>query len=115
MSMRIFSAAAWALLSACGSEPTKSEAEGERIACALDGAETFTQACSVEFGQGTMTVRRDDGGFRRFGADCAGNIDPADGADKLDVIRNADKSVELDIGDDRYRLKEEIPADAVCR
>ena len=111
MSMRIFSLALVLALAAC--EAPKSEAApGEIVACALDGADQFAQVCSVERNGAQVTVRRPDGGFRRLEIATDGGVNSLDGADPVAATALADRMVELKIGDDRYRLKPEEPANA---
>ena len=82
------------------------------VACALDGVEQFAQVCSVERNGAQVTVRRPDGGFRRFEIGTDGGVNSLDGADPTTATALAEGMVELTIGDDRYRLKPEEPANA---
>ena len=111
MSMRISNIALVFALAACGA-PKGEAAPGEMVACALDGAEQFAQVCSVERDGAQVNVRRPDGGFRRLEIGTDGGVNSLDGADPATATALADGMVELMIGDDRYRLKPEEPANA---
>ncbi len=96
MSMRISSALIALVLAGCGQVPTT--AEGEAIACSLDGARDLAQSCSATRSGDAIVVRRPDGGFHRVVRTAAG---PAtDGAEE---VTQADDGT-LTIGNDRYRL-----------
>ena len=106
--------ARWAgllLLAGCA-KPGAEAPEGETIACALDGVAEFAQVCLVERNGSQVTVRRPDGGFRRFEIMTDGGVNSVDGADPAIATALADGMVELKIGDDRYRLKPLEPAHA---
>ena len=111
MFMRISSLALVGALAACGG-PNGEAAPGEAIACALDGAAEFAQVCSVERSGAQVTVRRPDGGFRRFEIGSGGDANSLDGADPATATVLADGLLELTIGDDRYRLNPENPINA---
>ena len=111
MFTRISSLALVGTLAACG-EPNGDVVPGKAIACALDGAAEFAQVCSVERSGAQVTVRRPDGGFRRFEIATGGNVTSLDGADPATAIGIADGLLELTIGDDRYRLNPENPTNA---
>lgn len=99
------------LAAACSSEPDAPPrvAEGdERIACALGGAEAFTDACAIErssVGDALfLIVRHPDGGFRRFEVLRDGRgVASADGADTAET-RLLDNLLEVKVGSDRYRF-----------
>lgn len=111
--MRIaLSLATFALLAACGdsgARETASSDEGIRIACAIDGAASFEQACVLEREEGTggvgFTLRHPDGGFRRLriAGDGRGVV-AADGSEPARVTIMNDREVEIAIGANRYRL-----------
>ena len=111
MSMRIFSLSLALVLTACGAQKGET-VPGETIACALDGVAEFAQVCLVERNGSQVTVRRPDGGFRRFEIMTDGGVNSLEGADPAIATALADGMVELKIGDDRYRLKPEEPAHA---
>jgi len=96
-----------ALLGACALE--SGEPEGERIECALDGAD-FASDCILELlgDAGTrFAIHGPDGGFRRFSVDPQnGTITLVDGAEDLSVREEPDGAVaELAVGSDRYRIE----------
>ena len=99
------------MLAGCA-EPGPEAPKGDMIACALDGAAEFAQDCSVERNAAQITIRRPDGGFRRFEIAADGGVNSLDGADPATSTALADSVVELRIGDDRFRLKPEEPAHA---
>lgn len=81
---------------------------GDRIGCALNGAESFTSECVVERvaedGQLVLIVRHVDGGFRRFVTVQDGHgLAPADGADYASMVVQGDL-LEIRIDRDRYRF-----------
>lgn len=87
---------------------------GERIACALGGATTFTQDCTVErvvSGQRvTLTVRHPDGAFRRFSVVRDGRgLVVADGADQARTTIEGDK-LAVAVAQDRYLFPATIKA-----
>jgi hypothetical protein len=110
MSMRTFSVALTLILVGCGTEPavenkvTQAKAD-DQIECALGGTGDFTRNCAIERGEGTnLTLRHEDGGFRRLTLEADGTIDTADGADVLTLQPLSDGRTEIRIGDDSYRL-----------
>ena len=107
MSLRIFSTVAILVLAACGQASRGEPPPGERIACALDGAATFVEACTLERSGPQLVLHRPDGGFRRF-VQVEGRVEPLDGAGAATTTRLADGGFEIAIAQDRYR----IPADA---
>lgn len=111
--MRIaLSLATVALLAACGDSGARETAmagEGARVACAVDGAASFEQACALEREDGTgevgLTLRHPDGGFRRLRIAGDGRgVAAADGAESARVTIINDHEVEIAIAADRYRL-----------
>ena len=111
MSTRISSLAIVLLLAACG-EAKEEPAAGEQIACALDGKDEFAEVCSVERKGSQVTVRRPDGGFRRFEISAAGQVGALDGAEPVTRTGLAGGMIELEVGDDRYRLMPREPVNA---
>lgn len=98
------------LLAGCSSEPDKASlppAEGaEHIACALAGADTFTEACAVDRsevdGKLTLIVRHPDGAFRRFAVVTDGRgLVVADGAEQAETSLQGDK-LAVTVAQDRY-------------
>jgi hypothetical protein len=110
MFMRISSAALILCLAGCSEAPVIenkiSQAQAEdRIDCALGGAQKFDRTCAIERHAGTtLTLRHEDGGFRRLTLETDGTIDTADGADGLILQTLSDGRTEITVGEDRYRL-----------
>ena len=96
------------LVAACGEEGAEAP-RGEVIECALDGAERFERNCTVEQREGdeglTLTIRNEEGGFRRIliRRDGRGAV-AADGAEPAQVRVIGGNRVEVSIGADRYLL-----------
>lgn len=90
------------LLSACGDTAPAAPA-GERIACALDGAEAFERICGFDQEGERITLHRPDGGFRRILAGPEG-IEAADGAEPAGVTEIEPGLIEIAVAGDRYRL-----------
>lgn len=96
--MRAF-VSALLLLAGCEAEPG--------IECAIAGG-AFERTCRIErTGEGGLTLRHPDGGFRRIRVEDGVPV-AADGAERAAVARRGDL-VEVAIGRDRYR----IPAEAL--
>lgn len=74
---------------------------GDRIDCAVGGAE-LANACTVVRGAGVVTIHHPDGGFRRLVIDGRGNFSAADGADVAASTKRADGGTEVQVGQDRY-------------
>jgi hypothetical protein len=124
MSLRIFSVTGLALLiAACGSGPEgdaeslaeaeamarKDAAEGGMIECAVSGFTNFTRTCAVERATEEtgliLTIRHDDGGFRRLRVMKDGSgVVAADGAEPAMVSTVGDNLIEVTVAGDRYRL-----------
>jgi hypothetical protein len=110
MFMRIFSVAVMLTLAGCGSQPAfenkvEQAKPDDRIECAIGGAQDFTRSCALERGNRTaLTLRHEDGGFRRLTLESDGTIDTADGADAITVQTLSDGRTEVTVGGDRYRL-----------
>jgi hypothetical protein len=113
MFLRISSAALLAALAACSSQSASSGAAGQSgesaaapVPCALAGAKTFTTTCDVERstadGKTILTVRHNDGGFRRLVELEGGkSFAAADGAEEAAIEANG-KEIEVTLGDDHY-------------
>ena len=124
MSLRIFNVTGLAiLLASCGSGPdgdASSLAEAEAMArkdvadsgmieCAVSGFKNFTRTCSVERAVEetglVLTIRHDDGGFRRLRVMKDGSgVVAADGAEPAVVSTVGDNLIEVTVAGDRYRL-----------
>jgi hypothetical protein len=124
MYLRISSVIGLALaVAACGDakvDDAKSLAEAEAMAqnkaansgaidCAVSGFKTFSRTCTVERElSGTdliLTIRHDDGGFRRFKVmkDGRGLI-AADGAEPAVLTTIGANLIEVAVAGDKYRL-----------
>ncbi len=84
-------------------------AHGAVVPCALAGAKAFTPACAVErttAPDGLMLVmHHPDGGFRRLLVTTDGRgVVTADGSDQATVAVLDPGTIEVTVGDDRYRL-----------
>ncbi|MCB2080150.1 MAG: hypothetical protein KDE55_20940 [Novosphingobium sp.] len=88
------------------------------VACALDGAEHFSETCTVEKvetdGAGTLVVRHPDGSFRRFTIVSDGRgLVVSDGAEDAEVALD-DGMLDVSVDDDHYlfpaTLKNDAPA-----
>ena len=115
MSMRIFSLASLLLLASCGQsgEGVPDEAQ-ERIACALEGSQQFTENCGLERamveGTQVLVVRHPNGGFRRLEVSKDGQtLSAADGAEVAQSARKDDRW-EVILGEHRYVIP--VKADA---
>jgi hypothetical protein len=110
------------MLAACAADDPEAatdqamaEAGGTQIACALDGAEAFTEDCWYERaerdGGRLLVIHRPDGGFRRLALVDGGGLVAADGADEA-VVTVSDAVAEVALGGSRYRLPLKASADA---
>ena len=95
-------------LAACSaSDGPAALADGEdAISCAVDGAQSLAQVCSVERarwqGRLVLVVHHPGGGFRRFEVTTDGSgLAPADGADAA-ATRLTDGRLDVTVGHDRY-------------
>ncbi len=84
-------------------------AESGQIECAVGGAKGFTRTCTVdraiEKAELMLTIRHDDGGFRRFRVLKDGRgVVTADGAEPAMVSTIGSNAIEVQVGQDRYRL-----------
>ena len=123
MFMRTFSGLVLcAALAACGQPEgdTNSLAEAEakarsdaadsgQIDCAVSGMTTFSRSCVVERemanGELMLTIRHDDGGFRRFKVMKDGSgVVAADGAEPAIVTTQGPSSILVQVGADKYLL-----------
>ena len=118
--MRTFLLAAF-LLASCGSGNSAQEAtaaadpDDNRIECRIGNATEFERFCTIEQDESeagrTLTVRKPDGGFRRFVVAQDGTgVAAADGAEPAMVTIIADDRIEVAIGGDTFRLPATIRA-----
>jgi len=96
-------------LAACGPESSTAAADDNRIDCLLAGTSAFERSCTVERSDSEagriLTVRKPDGGFRRFLVTADGRgVSAADGAEQPEVTIVADDAIEVAIGGDVFRL-----------
>lgn len=106
------------LLAACSGADTEGATQSagrdaDRIACALAGSERFANDCAIErsaAGDGSLTLRHPDGGFRRLLLTRDGRgVVASDGAARAVVRTLADGRAEVTIEGDRYRLPAASP------
>lgn len=112
MSTRTSSLFVCLALAACGDGPA-GDAHAERIACAVEGADEFTEDCTVERSAGAqgvvMTLSAPGGGFRRLVVTNDGHgVVAADGAEPAIVTPIDERTIEVAIGGDRYRLPAKV-------
>lgn len=106
---RAFAATALLGLAACsGSGGPAAEPEGETVPCAIGGAASFVQTCTVERERVDdrlgLVIHHEDGGFRRLTVMTDGSgVIAADGADPA-RITIYDGQIEVTVGADRYLL-----------
>jgi hypothetical protein len=84
-------------------------AENGAIDCAVGGAASFKRNCVVEReiteGELVLTIRHEDGGFRRLRVPKDGRgVVAADGAEPAVVQTLSSSAIEVTVGGDRYRL-----------
>ena len=95
-------AAASATPGATASGPT-----GTTVSCALNGAVTYANTCTLERvsvgGVPTLVIRHPNGAFRRFEVVAGPSLAEADGAQRAVVLRSG-SLIEVTLGADRYRL-----------
>ncbi len=105
MSTQISNLAMLLVLAACskGEDKVAQAPAADRVQCAVDQGRLAAD-CAIERQGGTITVRHSDGSFRRFEIDAAGQFGAADGAEEVSGRRNADGSVDVMIGERRYRF-----------
>ena len=87
-------------------------AEGETIACAIDGSADFADACTVEREGQRLVVHRPDGGFRQLEISSEGTVTTLDGTDAAQSTMLTNGMIEVRIEGDRYRISREAPGDA---
>lgn len=79
-----------------------------RIECRPAGAPAFTRTCTMDnvaSPQGhVLTIRKEDGGFRRLLHNNDGRIVAADGAQPARIVSDTEAGIEVEIGGDRFRL-----------
>ncbi|WP_336960142.1 hypothetical protein [Sphingobium aquiterrae] len=85
------------------------------LPCRTGGAKTLQPACLVERSDGPeggmLTIRHPDGGFRRFRlVDDGRGLVSADGADPAKVQIIGNRMIQVDVGQDSYRLPATIGA-----
>ena len=108
------------VLAACSSSqnaPPPAAEGGERIACALAGAQAFADDCAVDRmdagGALSLVVRHPDGSFRRFAVVKDGRgLVVADGAEQARTSLQDDK-LAVTVGQDRYLFPAKIKSPAV--
>ena len=111
MSTRISSAAVTLFLAACGM-PRGEQPAGETIACAVDGAAQFAEACTLERAANQLVVHRPDGAFRRLEVVSDGGVAALDGADTARETVLGNGLVEVQVAGERYRFRLEAPGSA---
>jgi hypothetical protein len=84
-----------------------------KIECALAGSQSFQRTCTTEQIAGSegkiLVIRHPDGGFRRFNILTDGRgLAPADGFDETKISLLSDGMIEVNSGDDKYRLPAQI-------
>lgn len=102
---------------ASGSHGATSDDGGANIPCALGGSEAFKPDCTVERSAVpdgiVLTLHHPDGGFRRLQVATDGRgVVAADGADAASVKVVSSGSIEVAVGDDRYRLPATVKGQA---
>jgi hypothetical protein len=88
-------------------QPIAAKGDDSKIPCATGGAEEMTDGgCTVETeADGTLVVRNPEGGFHRLRPTSDGSaVTAADGAERAQVMIVDGNTLEVVIGDDRYRL-----------
>ena len=90
---------------------------GATMPCALAGSEAFKPDCTVERSTGpdgiVLTLHHPDGGFRRLQVATDGRgVIAADGADVASVKVVSPGSIEVAVGEDRYRLPATVKGQA---
>lgn len=104
-----------AALAAC-SKP-EGKPQGRVIDCALAGSDKFLPDCFVEDSRAGdkrfLTVRHNDGAFRRFEmVDDGRGVVAADGADEAMAQWSSQGVLEVSVAGDRYRFPARMKADA---
>jgi hypothetical protein len=115
---RLVAIALLALVAGCHRPPPGPDKDGNRveqpiaakddskIACATGGSEMAADSCTVETeADGTLVVRNPEGGFHRLRPTNDGSaVVAADGAERAQVMLVDGNTIEIAIGEDRYRL-----------
>ncbi len=97
------------VLAACSPVQEQATEGAETVHCALDNRGQLKPHCLLERdGPAAFTVRHPDGGFRRFGYDGNGLLQPADGADAIGFGQPGETHAEIIVAGDRYRLPSEL-------
>ena len=112
MSMRISEAAALLLsallISGCGEERGDLPVEADAIPGAIGEGSAMTEGCSVERSSDAestlLTIRQPDGGFHRLRIARDGMVASADGAELAQTAPVGDGSIDVTVGNARYRL-----------
>jgi hypothetical protein len=115
----LLSLAAIAVLVGCSSGKNEAPAiaeGGERISCALGGAQAYSETCAVDRsdvdGKLTLVVRHPDGAFRRFAVVTDGRgLVVADGAEQAKTAVEGDK-LAVSVAGDRYLFPAKIKSSA---
>ena len=112
--MRRLPLIAFLILAACGKQggapnATADAPHGATIPCALGGSSSFRDDCTVERitapGGLTLVLHHADGGFRRLLVTTDGRgVVTADGAQEAAVSVVDPATIEVAVGEDRYRL-----------
>ncbi|MEJ7926559.1 hypothetical protein WG908_07295 [Sphingobium sp. AN641] len=88
-------------------------ADDGRAECAIGRGGQWVRNCRIEQDGDMLTLRHADGGFRRFRiVDDGRGVQPADGAEGARIAVVGDRSIEISVGDDRYRLPATMAASA---
>lgn len=110
------------LLAACGKgdkDPAaEAVAKAATVPCALGGAKAFDERCAVERSSSndglTLILHHPDGGFRRLQVATDGRgVVTADGADQAMVKVVDPGTIDVTVGDDRYRLPATVKGEAL--
>lgn len=103
--MRLSCCAVLALLTGCGDNSAGMGDPARKVECAIGSNASWNRNCAVEQEGDRLTLRHEDGGFRRFRLVTDGHgLASADGAEQARFEILASDRIELIVGDDRYRL-----------
>ena len=94
---------------AAANGPAAPQNPGLAIECSLSGGRGFSRDCTVEQSSSDegaiLTIRHPDGGFRRLRVTQDGRgVAAADGALPAQVSVAGDRQIDIQVGEDRYRL-----------
>lgn len=78
------------------------------VDCWLGVEQALRETCLIEQGGNGFVIRHPDGGFRRFGFDGAGRLQPLDGTDVIGIGPEKDGLIDVVVSDDRYRLPKDL-------